>query len=348
MNMTSLLKDSEASAEAIGLRYLSENTPGYARKLNGKGYMYFDTEGQKITDEKVINRLDSLGVPPAYTNVWLSPYKNSHLQATGVNEKGKKQYIYHADWIKFRTESNHLKMIEFGQKLPLIRRKVKEDLEKHGLVKEKILATIVSLLDQTLIRVGNEASAQENEHYGLTTMRNKHVKIQKNEIQFTFQGKSGKNHAISVQNKKLSAIVKKCIELPGWELFQYVDKEGNKHSIESADVNEYLKELSGITCSAKDFRTWWGTVYALVELGKCELSRKKNENKKNITAVVKSVSKKLGNTPTVCRKHYIYPKVFDQFSKGKLQSYLDEPTPHQGLSKEECCALGYLKKQIQQ
>ncbi len=348
MDVTSLIHDSQASAEAIGLRYVSESTPGYTRRAKGNEWEYFDAEGNIVTDEKLRDRFLKLGIPPAYMDVWISPYKNSHLQATGINEKGKKQYIYHPEWITFRTEANHLKMIEFAQKLPLIRRKVKEDLEKRGLVKEKIMATIVSLLDRSLIRVGNEASASENEHYGLTTMRNRHVEVKGDEIRFSFKGKSGKDHVISVYNKKLSAIVKRCIELPGWELFQYVDKDGEKHSVDSSNVNDYLKEISGITCSAKDFRTWWGTVYAIVELCKCEHSKIKNENKKMITAVVKSVSKKLGNTPSVCRKHYIYPKVFDHFDKGQLNSFLENPQAKAGLSSDECCALAYLQAQVKE
>lgn len=353
MDTTPLVQEGAASASAVGLRYVSESSPGFTRKNSGSSesnkvgsFDYYSADGVKVTDPKLVERFQALGIPPAYSDVWISPYKNSHLQATGVNEKGKKQYMYHPDWVAFRTETNHLKMIEFAQKLPLIRRKVKADLEKRGLVKEKVLATIVSLLDMSLIRVGNENSASENEHYGLTTMRNRHVSVQKDQITFAFRGKSGKDHEISIRNKKLSAIVKRCVELPGWEVFQYVDESGEKHSIDSGDVNDYLKEISCISCSAKDFRTWWGTVYALVGLGECSHSRIKNENQKAITAVVKSVSAKLGNTPTVCRKHYIYPKLFDHFDKGKLKELCKASFSYRGLTSNECCALAYLQRQV--
>lgn len=300
------------------LTYSSDSTNGFFRqKINSK-YSYYDLNGERITDENTLDRINSLVIPPAWKKVWICPKKNGHLQATGIDEKGRKQYIYHPDWIKISQENKFSKMLDFGKALPKIRGKVRYELNKEQLSKEKVLATIIWLLEHTFIRIGNEQYSQENNSFGLTTFRNKHVKVKGNEIKFTFRGKSGVEHEIEIENPKVSRVIKKCIELPGYELFQYVDESNNRHTVDSNDVNEFLKDITSDNFSAKDFRTWGGTNIASVNLYKIGPYENKTQLKKILTDTCKTVSERLGNTVAVCRSYYIHPTVFKSYETNIL------------------------------
>lgn len=300
------------------LIYSSDSTNGFFRqKINSK-YSYYDLNGERITDENTLDRINSLVIPPAWKKVWICPKKNGHLQATGIDEKGRKQYIYHPDWIKISQENKFSKMLDFGKALPKIRGKVRYELNKEQLSKEKVLATIIWLLEHTFIRIGNEQYSQENNSFGLTTFRNKHVKVKGNEIKFTFRGKSGVEHEIEIENPKVSRVIKKCIELPGYELFQYVDENNNRHTVDSNDVNEFLKDITSDNFSAKDFRTWGGTNIASVNLYKIGPYENKTQLKKILTDTCKTVSERLGNTVAVCRSYYIHPTVFKSYETNIL------------------------------
>ena len=259
----SLISDPVQSAKAAGLRYLSDSKPGLTRKKSGKAFRYFDADGKQIREAEVLGRIKSLVIPPAWQNVWISPIANGHLQATGRDARGRKQSRYHPRWREVRDETKYERMMKFGEVLPIIRKRVDRDLALAGLPRQKVLATIVRLLETTFIRVGNEEYARENKSYGLTTMRNKHVDVEGATVTFKFKGKSGVNRNIDLSDRRLAKIVKRCLDLPGYELFQYLDDEGNQHSVDSADVNEYLAEITGDHFTAKDFRTWAGTVLAL-------------------------------------------------------------------------------------
>jgi DNA topoisomerase I len=343
-------KNSIVSAKEAGLVYISHQIPGISRKMSGKKSTFFDSKETKITDPKTIGRIQKLAIPPAYKNVWISPLENSHIQAIGYDARGRKQYRYHPNWKTYRAEINHQHMIEFGLLLPKIRRQVTKDLAEENMSKNKVLATVVHLLDITLIRVGNSEYAKENETYGLTTIRKNHVDLKPTTtIKFIFKGKSHKDHNISVHNKKLFSIVHNCMELPGFELFQYIGGDGNVYDVDSGDVNKYLKSISGAEISAKDFRTWWSTVLAQMTLEKFELEQKPSALKKHITQAVVYASSKLGNTPSVCRKSYIYPGLLDSYLEGKLSQVIqdyDDLNKLNGLSKHENRTLHFLQKHI--
>lgn len=308
--------DPKESAKAAGLRYVSDRKPGIRRFHAGKNFRYVDPDGKPVKDKEVLARIKSLVIPPAWTDVWICTISNGHLQATGRDARGRKQSRYHPKWREVRDETKYERMVLFAQALPLIRKRVQEDLGLPGLPKQKVLATIVGVMEQTHIRVGNEEYARENKSYGLTTMRNKHVRVDGSTITFDFQGKSRVHHTVSLQDRRLARIIKRCEELPGYELFQYVDADGTTHSIDSSDVNEYLREITGQHFTAKDFRTWAGTVLAcdlLRELGPFE---NETQAKKNIVQAIKSVAEKLGNTPSVCRKCYVHPAVLEAYLGG--------------------------------
>lgn len=307
-----------------GLRYVSDSNAGIMRKKFRNKFIYFDTNGNKIIDAQEINRIKSLAIPPAWTDVWICPIKNGHIQATGRDAKRRKQYRYHQLWRESRDEDKFERMIAFGKALPIIRKKVNEALALPGLPQEKVIATIIQLLQLTLIRVGNSEYARNNESFGLTTLRNRHVQINGSNIEFQFKGKSGITHVINVSEKRLAKIIRNIRDLPGQDLFQYVDKENARHTISSSDVNEYLREITGENYTAKDFRTWFGTFHAAYELMRYEAFTSETEAKHNMIEAIKVVAKKLGNTPTICRKSYIHPLVFscylnktfpDNFSK---------------------------------
>lgn len=316
----SLVDDAKTEARSAGLRYVSDRMPGIRRAGSPADFYYLDKSGERIEDEAVLARIAKLVIPPAWTEVWIAASATAHLQATGRDARGRKQYRYHTKWRALREETKFSRMQAFGTALPLIRKRVEHDLALPGLPREKILATIVKLLEITLIRIGNEEYVKANRSYGLTTLRNRHVNISGAELVFEFRGKSGIQHKIGLRDRRLAAIVKRCKQLPGAELFQYVDENGQRHSIGSQDINDYLREITAEDFSAKDFRTWAGSICALDALLECPPCTCDNESKRVITAVVKSVAQRLGNTPTVCRKHYIHPLVLESFLDKSLTS----------------------------
>ena len=320
--------DPVASAKAAGLRYITDARPGIARRKWGKHFRYFEPQGKQVRDPETLKRIRSLVIPPAWTDVWIAPIANGHLQATGRDAKGRKQSRYHPKWREVRDETKYERMTLFAKALPAIRERVEHDLRLPGLPKQKVLATIVSLMEATLIRVGNQEYAKENGSYGLTTMRTKHVEVEGSKITFDFQGKSKVHHTIDLQDRRLARIIRQCADLPGYELFQYVDREGERHTVDSADVNEYLHTISGEHFTAKDFRTWAGTVLASVTLQQFEPFSSATEAKRNVVAAIKQVAAKLGNTPSVCRKCYVHPAVLEAYlggmSKAEAKEKLEE------------------------
>lgn len=316
--------DPQESAEEAGLRYVSDSTAGITRHRAGKGFFYRNAKGEKVTDERQLKRIKSLAIPPAWNDVWIATTANAHLQATGRDAKGRKQYRYHPRWAEVRDEAKYEHMIDFANALPAIRARVDEDLGKRGLPREKVLAALVKLLETTLIRVGNDQYAQENKSYGLTTMRDKHVDINGSTISFSFQGKSGVEHEIDLQDRRLATIVKKCQDLPGQPLFQYLDEDGRRQTVDSADVNQYLKDISGQDFTAKDFRTWAGTMLAAEALSQFDISEEETTAKSNIVSAIENVSKQLGNTPTICRKCYVHPAVIDAYLEGDTISTIEQ------------------------
>jgi len=348
------ITDPVESAKAAGLRYVSDHSPGIRRKRAGKGFSYIGLDGKPIRDADELKRIKSIGVPPAYTEVWICPIPNGHLQATGRDAKGRKQYRYHSRWREVRDETKYARMIAFGQALPKIRQQVDQDLGRRGLPREKVLATVVRLLETTLIRVGNEEYAKENRSFGLTTMRDKHVDISGSTIQFEFRGKSGKLHTIDVSDRRLAKIVKRCRDVPGYELFQYLDEEGQRQTIDSADVNEYLQAITGQDFTAKDFRTWAGTVLAAVALQEFEAFDSQTQAKKNVVRAIEAVSEQLGNTPSICRKCYVHPAVIDTYLDGSLAHTLKQRVEQemadslQELPSEEAAVMGLLQQHLAQ
>ncbi|MBE7217191.1 MAG: DNA topoisomerase IB [Caulobacteraceae bacterium] len=310
--------DYEAVAKAAGLRYVDETAPGLGRKKAGKGFSYTGLDGKPIRDGDEIDRIRKLAIPPAYTDVWISPDARGHIQATGRDDRGRKQYRYHPDWAAARAETKFARMSAFGKALPIIRERVDRDLRKHGLPKDKVVAAVVSLLEQTLIRVGNDEYAKENKSFGLTTLRVRHAQFHGSEIRFKFKGKSGVEHETGVKDRRLARIVKQCQDLPGQRLFQFVDAEGERHGVDSDDVNDYLREITGEHFTAKDFRTWAGTVAAAKALSMQPPPATERAAKHAMTLCVKATAGLLGNTPAVCRSSYIHPEVLTAFAEHRL------------------------------
>ena len=305
-------------------------------------FTYFDAKGERITDADEIKRLDSLAVPPAYTDVWISTDPRGHLQATGRDARGRKQYRYHPRWREVRDTDKYARLQEFGNALPKLRKQLEAQIAKPGFTREKVLATVVMLLDATLIRVGNSQYARDNKSYGLTTLRTRHVDIQGSDIKFQFVGKSGVEHQVSVKDRRLATVVRRCMELPGQNLFQYLDEDGARHTVSSSDVNAYLHQLTGADFTAKDYRTWAGTAMALAVLRELEW-QPESDAKRHVVATVKAVAKQLGNTPAVCRKCYIHPAVLEHFSLGEL-SKLPKPRVRKGLKAEEVALAMFLEQ----
>ncbi len=316
-NNPALLEDPQDSAKAAGLRYVTDARPGIRRVRSGKGFRYVSPEGKAVRDKATLLRIRSLVIPPAWTDVWISTVSNGHLQATGRDARKRKQSRYHPRWRTVRDETKYERMLLFAQALPHIRTKVRHDLDLAGMPREKVLATVVRLMENTLIRVGNEEYAQSNKTYGLTTMRNKHVTVRGETVKFSFKGKSGVHHTVDVHDRRIARIVKRCEEIPGYELFQYLDEEGQAHSIDSSDINEYLQQVTGEHFTAKDFRTWAGSVLACTALNGLGPFESTTQAKKNVVAAVAEVAKKLGNTPSVCRKCYVHPIVLEAYLDGK-------------------------------
>ena len=306
------------AAKSAGLRYVSDDAPGIRRIKSGKSFRYRHDSGAAIADDKTLWRIKRLAIPPAWTDVWICPREDGHIQATGRDARGRKQYRYHPDWRAVRDETKYERTIAFGEALSRIRERVAADLKRPGLGRRKVLAAMVRLLESTLVRVGNEEYARNNGSIGLSTMRDKHVKVQRGTMLFSFKGKSGVHHTIELHEPRLAEIVRDVQDLPGQELFQYIDREGRQQKVSSEDVNEYLRSIAGSDFSAKDFRTWAGTVLAAMALAQFERFDTKKQAKKNLVAAIETVAERLGNTPAVCRKCYIHPAV--------LKSYLDGTT----------------------
>jgi DNA topoisomerase-1 len=307
----------QRAASAAGLRYVSDLDPGIRRRACGKGFSYLASDGKLLTDRDAAARIRTLAIPPAWRDVWICPIDNGHIQATGRDARGRKQYIYHPDWIAVRDANKFARMRAFGKALPVIRRRVAADLAQPGIPREKVLALVVRLLDTTLIRVGNVQYARENGSYGLTTLRSRHVDVCGAEIEFQFRGKGGILHRVVLTEPKLARVVRKLLDLPGQELFRYVDADGTLRTLDSADVNEYLRAIAGEAFSAKDFRTWYATRAAMCGLERCP-AQTKTQARAEVKRVLVEVSKKLGNTPTICRKSYVHPVVIEAYLAGEL------------------------------
>jgi len=312
------------SAKEAGLRYTNDSRPGIQRKKSGKDFEYFDSRGRRIRDRNTLVRLKRLVIPPAWEDVWICPSPNGHLQATGRDARGRKQYRYHQDWRTERDATKYGNMIAFGHALPKIRRRVQRDLARKGLPREKVLATVTRLLETTLIRVGSDEYARTNHSFGLTTMRNHHVTVRGGQFTFSFRGKSGKSHVIDVKNARLAKIVRRCKDLPGQELFAYLDEEGRAVDVTSSEVNDYLREITGSSFTAKDFRTWAGTVLAAQALQEFNKFENKTEARRNMVRAVESVARMLGNTPAICRKSYIHPIILETYLDGSLVEQLQK------------------------
>ncbi|MGH8290589.1 MAG: DNA topoisomerase IB [Steroidobacteraceae bacterium] len=311
--------ESVHAARAARLRYVSDRQPGITRESCGDSFRYRDSKGALIRDPAELARIKALAVPPAWTQVWICPRENGHLQATGRDARRRKQYRYHARWRRTRDETKYEHLLDFGRGLPAIRRRVETDLGRPGLPREKVLAAVVRLMEDTLARVGNPEYAAQNNTFGLTTLRNRHVRISRGRIQLDFRAKHGIRHVSLVSDRKLARVVKNCRDLPGSELFQYIDEAGERHCIDSADVNEYLRAISGSDISAKDFRTWAATNLAALALAAQE---EEKPTRKGQIEAIKQVAKRLGNTPAVCRKCYIHPAVLAGYLNGSLRETL--------------------------
>lgn len=338
------------AARLGGLRYITDEHAGYTRQSTRNGFRYRDAEGRAITDAATLARIKSLAIPPAWTDVWICPDASGHLQATGRDARGRKQYRYHKQWRQVRDEAKYERMIGFGMKLPAIRQRLDKDIARPGLSRSKVIATIVRLLDVTHIRIGNEEYAQANKSFGLTTLRNRHVSIEGAAIEFRFRGKSGIAHTVKIKEPRLARIVRRMRELPGQELFQYEDREGQRHSIGSADVNDYLQEITGEHYTAKDFRTWGGTVQAAMALKQIGPAASTAEVKRNIKQAVDAAAERLGNTPAICRKCYVHPTVFDAYEQGlihtlKLDRRMAQAYPQ--LSEDEAFTLKLLQIELE-
>jgi len=346
------ITDSTQSAKSAGLRYVTDARAGIRRKKVGTGIVYLDSNGKIIRDAEVLGRIKSLAIPPAWREVWICPLAHGHVQATGLDAKGRKQYRYHPRWREVRDETKYDRMLVFGRVLPKIRRRVERDLTRPGLPREKILATVVRLLETTLIRVGNEEYARQNDSFGLTTMRDRHVDVSGATLKFEFRGKSGITHAIDLTDRRLAKIVKQSQDLPGYELFQYIDEQGGRHSIDASDVNAYLKEIAGEEFTAKDFRTWAGTVLAARALQELQAFDSKSQAKRNVVQAIESVAKRLGNTKAVCRKCYIHPAVIDLYMDGSLLQTLAHRVKKElthslhDLPAEEAAVLALLQQRL--
>lgn len=313
-----IILDPTEAAHIAGLRYANDKEPGITRRRRGGKYYYINARREEIKDPSTLDRIGSLVIPPAWKDIWISPHPTDHIQATGMDGRGRKQYVYHAKWRQVRDANKYDKMVDFGQALPLIRQQTSIDLRLPGLSKQKVLAAVVQLLEKTLIRVGNEEYATDNKHYGLTTMRDRHVEINGSTLHFDFTGKSGVEHEVLLKDTRLASIVKQCQELPGQELFQYLDNEGRRQSITSQDVNEYLHRIAGNEFTAKDFRTWAGTVLAAKALQEFAKFDSEAQAKKNVVAAIEKVAKELGNTRAICRKSYVHPSILQAYMDGSL------------------------------
>jgi DNA topoisomerase-1 len=338
------------AAEAAGLRYVSDSRPGIRRKKAGKGFCYVQPDGTRLSDGRHLRRIRSLAVPPAWTDVWICPFADGHIQATGRDARRRKQYRYHARFREARESTKYEHLVDFAQALPVIRAKVCRHMSLRGLPREKVLATVVYLLEATLIRVGNDDYARENKSYGLTTLKQRHAAVEGSEVRFRFTGKGGKQWALSVRDRRVAKVIRSCQDLPGQELLQYVDEEGNLQDVSSTHVNAYLREITGEDITAKDFRTWAGTLLAVLVLKEQEAFGSPAQAKRNLRAAIARVAARLGNTPTICRKCYVHPDVLDSYLDGKLtieirSNGLDRELA--GLQPAEAAVLAFLRGRMQ-
>ena len=346
--------DGKAAARSAGLRYVDDRRPGISRVKQGRGVSYRGPDGRRIRDGETLTRIRSLAVPPAWRDVWICSDSEGHVQATGRDARGRKQYRYHPRWREVRDGNKYERMVAFGRALPFIRRRVERDLARSGLPREKILATVVRLLELSLIRVGNEEYARQNESFGLATMHNRHVHVNGSALRFQFRGKSGILHEVDVHDRRLARIVRQSRDLPGFELFQYVDADGERRTIDAADVNTYLKSIAGDEFTAKDFRTWAGTVLAARALRELAVFNSQAQGKRNVLRAVEAVATRLGNTRAVCRKCYIHPKVVNAYLDGTLAESLDRKARRElrsnlkHLSHEEAAVLALLQRALTQ
>ncbi len=344
--------DPAESARLARLRYLNDDRPGIRRRRAGKGFSYSSPDGKPIHDPEILARITSLAIPPAWSDVWISPGANGHLQATGRDARGRKQYRYHPRWRSVRDQSKYERTLAFGTALPQIRKRTESDMARPGLPRAKVLATLVRLLETTHIRVGNEEYAKQNRSFGLTTMHDRHVDISGTTMRFEFRGKSGVKHRVELHDRELASIVRRCRDIPGYELFQYIDDDGNRQTIDSADVNDYLREITGQEFTAKDFRTWTGTVLAALALQEFEAFDSEAQAKKNVVRAIESVAEQLGNTPSVCRKCYVHPAVLDAYIDGTTAATLQQQISQQlsdslhELKPEEAAVLALLQARL--
>ena len=342
-----------ASARHAGLHYVTDGLRGISRKRTGSGWLYFSPKGKKIADPAVRKRLNSLAIPPGWTDVWICPDPDGHLQATARDVRGRKQYRYHPSYREARDRSKFRRMLEFSEVLPRLRERIERDLRAPDLSRKQLLATVVRLLDRTLIRVGNDEYVRENQSYGLTTLRRRHVKVQGDTLRFEFRGKSGVDHAIALDDPRIARIVQRCRDLPGQEMFQYLDAAKKRHSVNSDDVNEYLRELTGRDVTAKDFRTWGGTMTAATKLRDKREPVSRRDADRNINEAIDEVAERLGNTRAVCRKYYVHPALLEAYRLGRTAPYPEKmPRRKRGqrtaaaLRRDEVVVLQFLQEQL--
>jgi DNA topoisomerase I len=344
-------RESVESAREAGLRYVSDEMRGIRRRRSGRGFAYLDPEGRQLRDRPTLRRIRSLAVPPAWTDVWICPHPNGHIQATGRDARGRKQYRYHPRWRDIRDTNKYGRMVAFAKALPHIRRRVERDLAQPGLKREKVLATVVRLLETTLVRVGNEEYARDNQSYGLTTLRDRHADVDGSSVRLMFRGKGGKRHEVGIEDRRVAKVVKACQDLPGQVLFQYLE-DGEERQVDSGDVNDYLREASGSDFTAKDFRTWAGTVLAARALQELEAFDSQTQGKRNVVRAIESVAAMLGNTTGVCRKCYVHPAVIDAYLDGSMLETLKRRAEHEmregvgSLRPEEAAVLALLQQRL--
>ena len=337
-------RDPTSTAKSVGLRYAANSGNGFYRLRKKGDFTYIDENQKPVRNKEVLDRIKKLVIPPAWENVWISPFENGHLQATGYDVKGRKQYKYHTNWNKIRNQSKFYRLRSFAAVLPSIRKKVESDLNKKGLPYEKVVALVIKLIEMTNIRIGNEAYKKLYGSFGLTTLQDKHVKFDKQYLFFEFIGKEGIKHKVKLQSRKLVNLVRKCKEIPGQDLFQYYDNEGKKHIIGSSDINNYLKEITGEDFTAKDFRVWTGTVNALCQFLEAEAPENQSQCNKKIIEIVDNVASQLGNTRAVCKKYYVHPTVIAAYEKGSVWNY--KPRKNAGkLTAEEKALVKLLDKE---
>ena len=344
--------ESIETAKQVNLRYVSDGKPGITRRKAGKSFAYFHPDGKRLRDKATLARIRSLVIPPAWTDVWICPTENGHLQAVGRDARGRKQYRYHPRYREARDEAKYEKTIDFAKALPRIHSRTNRDLTRKHLTREKVLAAIVRIMEKSLIRVGNEEYAKQNRSYGLTTLQDDHATVRNGSVRFEFTGKSGKEHEIDLDDPRLAKIVKQCQDLPGEELFQYLDPDGNVVDVKSEDVNEYIRSVAGEQFTAKDFRTWAGTVLAAMALRELSAFDSQAQAKRNIVAAVERVAARLGNTKAVCRKCYIHPAIIESYLDGSLARTLERAAERElrgslgKLPPEEAAVLALLQQRL--